>query len=325
MPSILSGLRFPHTRVLLPRTRLAYIHVRNLLTDAKRDRSARVSAYVAISLPEEFLIFYLLRGEVVNATVHDGRGPRPVSIAYALERIPAEPEYGDICFLEADERQLACMFVSQSRPDDPWPADMKVTDPAVLFPYLMAMTFDGMLEIIAEDTVNYLVFRNGAIHRTFLATTHHGTPADRVAKLFAREGQATGTRVRRWEQVPELPVQAPPALIQAYRDLTAGLVQRLVGAGRDSAPVIAEHARQNLEATYPVLHAFCAAGRATGDVTADAGQLTEAVSAWIKDLLLAAADPESASPEEMLRELTWERRHMFQSAGLYGHLPWRVL
>ena len=48
----------------LPRTRLAYVHLRNLLTDAKRDRSARVSGYVAIWLPEEFLVLYLQRGEL---------------------------------------------------------------------------------------------------------------------------------------------------------------------------------------------------------------------------------------------------------------------
>jgi len=47
-----TGLRFPYSRILLPRTRLAYIHLANLLTDAKRDRAARISGYVAISLPE---------------------------------------------------------------------------------------------------------------------------------------------------------------------------------------------------------------------------------------------------------------------------------
>ena len=35
--------QFPHSRTLLPRTRLAYIHLRNLLTDAKRDRGARIA------------------------------------------------------------------------------------------------------------------------------------------------------------------------------------------------------------------------------------------------------------------------------------------
>src|SRR5829696_9178707 len=118
---IVAGLRFPHSRVMLPRTRLAYVHLRNLLTDAKRDRSARVSGYVAVWLPEEFVVLYLQRGEVANATLLDKNGSRAVAIASALERIPAEPEYGEICFHEADAEQLACMFLAQTTAPDLWP------------------------------------------------------------------------------------------------------------------------------------------------------------------------------------------------------------
>ena len=92
MPAIVAGLKYPYSRVLLPRTRLAYVHLRNLLTDAKRDRAARVSGYVAVWLPEEFVILYLQRGEVVNSTVMDKTGAwKSVAISTALERIPAEP------------------------------------------------------------------------------------------------------------------------------------------------------------------------------------------------------------------------------------------
>src|SRR5438477_6973316 len=103
MPAPLAGLRYPHTRVLLPRTRLAYVHLRNLLSDAKRDRAARVSGYVAIWLPEELIILYMQGGEIINATTCDARGWRAVSIARALERVPAEPEYGEICFCASEE------------------------------------------------------------------------------------------------------------------------------------------------------------------------------------------------------------------------------
>jgi hypothetical protein len=65
LPAIVAGLRFPYTRVMLARTRLAYVHLPNLLSDAKRDRSARLSGYVAVWLPEEFVVLYLLDGEVV--------------------------------------------------------------------------------------------------------------------------------------------------------------------------------------------------------------------------------------------------------------------
>ncbi len=324
MSSTSAALRFPYVRVLLPRTRLAYIHVRNLLTDAKRDRSARVSAYVAVWLPEEFVVFYLLRGEVVNATVRDAQGARAVSIASALERIPSEPEYGDICFHEADEQQLACMYASLSRPDEPWSPGMKINDPSELFPYLNAMTFDGFMEILAEDTVNYLVFNDGAVQRAFLSTTHHGTTVDRVAKLFAREGRSEGTQIKRWSGLDPLPVQAPTALVQAYRDLAKGLVERLTDADHTSIPALAEQARQNLLEKFPVLETLTFNGETPADVIADTRALTLAMAGWIKEFLFAAADLESSPPEALLKELTWPRRHMFQSAGLYAQLPWKV-
>ena len=80
-----ASLRFPRDRVLLPRTRLAYVHLRNLFTDAMRDRSARVFGYVCVWLPDEFLIFYMQEGEVVNVTASpDGQRFHPVAIADAI-------------------------------------------------------------------------------------------------------------------------------------------------------------------------------------------------------------------------------------------------
>lgn len=324
MPPV-AALRFPYSRVLLPRTRLAYVHLRNLLTDAKRDRAARISGYVAVSLPEELVILYLLRGEVVNATVRDAKGCRVLAIASAIEKVPPEPEYGEICFNEADEEQLDCMYMTHAVAADPWPAGMNGQDPAALFPYLNAMTFDGIVEIIANDTVNYLVFRNGAVARAFLAASHHGTVVDRVAKLFAREGRVGELRVARWGVPGPLPVQAPPALVQAYRDLAGTLVQRLVEHGRDSAPVIAEHARKNLLAAHPVLDGFAIGGRPAREPIADTEGLTIAVAAWVREVMWAAADHDALPPDALLKELTWERRHMFQSAGFYDEMPWKVM
>jgi hypothetical protein len=320
---IVAGLRFPHSRVMLPRTRLAYVHIRNLLTDAKRDRSARVSGYVAVWLPEEFVVLYLQRGEVVNATMLDKNGSRALAISSAIERIPAEPEYGEICFHEADAEQLASMFMAQTTKPDPWPPDLKYSDPAVLFPFLMSIMFNGMLEIVTDGAVNYLVFHAGAVERAFLSIQATGSIVERVAKLFA-----PGTKVegfRRWPSVDALPVQAPKELVQAYRELTNALVQRLVASGRESAPAIAEHARQNLVKTHPDLDCFSIGKKPPREPIADTQRITTAVSAWLKEIVWAAQDHDGAPPEELLKELTWERRHMFQSAGFYEKLPWKVM
>jgi hypothetical protein len=227
--------------------------LRNLLTDAKRDRAARISGYVAISLVDELVILYLLRGELANASVRDARGTRAIAIADAVDRVPEEPEYGEICFHEADLEQLSCMFAAQATPPEPWPEGMAPQDPAALFPYLMSITFDGMLEIIANEYVNYLVFKNGSVKRAFLAASHHGTVVDRVAKLFAREGRVGELCVARWGVPQALPQQAPPALLQAYRDLSTALVNKLVEQGRDTAPAIADADPAHVSVVDPVM------------------------------------------------------------------------
>ncbi len=325
MPANLAGLKYPFSRVLLPRTRIAYVHLRNLLTDAKRDRSARVSGYVAIWLPEDYVMLYLRAGEVVNATVVDGRGSRAIAIANALEMVPAEPEYGEICFHEAEEEQLACMYASLTRPAEEWPAGLAINDPAALFPYLMSTTFDGAVQIVAQDSVNYLIFKDGAVVRAFLSAGHHGTLVDRVAKLFGREAKLGASQLKHWPSPFILPVQAPPALLSAYRELAASLIERLVKEGRDSAPAIAEHARQNLVAEHPALEGFSFSGRAVVDPVVDTNGLTNAVATWTKEVMWTAADHDTMSPDALLRELTWERRHIFQSAGLFDQLPWKIV
>lgn len=323
MPAFLAGIRFPYTRVLLPRTRLAYVHLRNLLTDAKRDRAARVAGYVAIWLPEELLILYLSDGELFNATVGDASGWRGLPLAQALDKVPSEPEYGEICFHEAPEEQLAAMFMSQTIGTEPWPAGLDAHDPGKVFPYLMATTFDGVIEIAATDTLNYLIFQNGTVERAFIAAGGEGTVVERVTRLFAREGK--DVQLRRWPGHLVLPVQVAPQLVAAYRELAQGVVQRLVDGGRSAAPKIAEQARQNLLTSYPELDAISFNGRVPSDPLCDGDCLTEAVAALVQEVLWTAADHESQPPEQILKELTWPRRHMFQSAGLYERLPWKVI
>ncbi|HTR79335.1 MAG TPA: hypothetical protein VMH39_14550 [Gemmatimonadaceae bacterium] len=322
-----SALRHPATRVLLPRTRLAYVHLGNLLSDAKRDRSARVSGYVMVWLPDEILTLYLHSGEVVNATVRDAAGSRPIAIARALEQVPPQPEYGEICFHELDEEILACMFQTQTVASIGWPNGLAVTDPAVLFPFLMATTFDGTVEIMVGDAVNYLVFRDGAVARAVLATPRAGTAesvVERVKQLFVRDGRAEEIRVERWGPAEDLPPQAPPALVQSYRELAAELVRR-IEVERPDGRSIAEHTRQKLAVTHPVLDGFTFSARPVREPVTDTDGLTAGVAAWVREFVWATVDHDALTPEALLRELTWDRRHMFQAAGLYDQLPWKVL
>lgn len=321
-----ASVRLPVKRVLLAQTRLAYVHIQNMLTDAKRDRAARVFGYVAVWLPEEMILLYLQEGEVVAATMsRDGRAFEDVAIRDALARVPNAAEYGEICFHEADDEQLACMHAAQTRPPDPFSSDVRLENAAALLGHLSGATYDGMLEINAGGRLNYVVFRDGAPRRGYFADTMATNTSvdDAFRRLWTAGAPPPG--IRRWAVPPALPNQAPPALIDAYRGLMRGLVERLTREGVTSAVHLAERARQTMATTYPALRSLDFNAVANKDPVTAAPALTRAVASWGNDILWAAPLPDGVTPEQILRDLTRERRHLFQSAGLFDALAWKIV
>jgi len=261
---------------------------------------------------------------VVNATVtRDGRAYEAVAIADAIARVPTEPEFGEVTFQEADDEQLACMFHAQTTPPVAWPAELgDPRDPRTLFPHLASQFFDGTVVLSIDLAMNYLVLRDGTVVRAFLADAQPGPVVERVRRLFLQDARRGHTEIRRWAVAPPLPVQAPPALLQAFREIGDSLVRQLVQAGAESAPAVAEHARRQVALRFPAMSAV-GNGADLTHLVIDSRTLTDAAAAWFQEVLWAAP-PQTRTPEEVLREITRERRHMLQSAGFYDALPWRV-
>jgi hypothetical protein len=323
MPALIAALRFPYERVLLQRTKLAYVHLPHLLTDAKRDRAARIFGYVAIWLPEELLILYLQEGEVVNATLTTQDGSSAIAVGAALGLIPQEPELGEICFHECADEQLACMFQSLTTPSEPWPAEVNPADRAALLPYLMSTTFDGFLEVRVGSLANFLVVRDGQIERAFVWGRSGITADEAMDRLFG-DPRGGELRIQRWPVPPPVPVQASPGLVRAYREVANSLVKRLVKDGQESAAAIAEQARQRLLPEHPALGYFAIGERPLPDPADDAELVTTAIAVWLSEIIWAGMDQGAHTPEELLAEVTRDRRHLFQSAGFFDRLPWAV-
>jgi hypothetical protein len=315
--------RLPHDRVLLARTKLAYIHLHNLLTDAKRDRTGRVDGYVAVWLPDEFVLLFLRNGELVNAVGVEGGLAKPLAIADALARVPAAPEFGEILFHEATPELLGCVYRALLSPPVPWKPEVTPNDPRSLFPHLKEDSFTGIVEIIARDTANYLVLREGLIELTFLCDDG-SERSEQLARLFGLEGRPSRAVVRRWIGNAKLPAQAPPALLAVYRELMGRVTGELNVAGVATAQAIAEKAREALVVTQPVLKHFTTGSAPVSDPVAEAATVTNAVAAWVTATLRQALPGRETDAARLLGAAARDRRHLLQAAGFVSAVPWPI-
>jgi hypothetical protein len=323
MPANAAQLRFPAGRVLLARTKLAYVHLRNLIGDAKRDRTARVAGYVAIWLPEEFVLLFLREGEIVNAVRISARGTEAIAIASALARVPAEPEFGEIAFVEAPPELLVCMYHTMVHAPEPWSDGLVPGDPRQLFPHLRDARFSGVVEVINRDTVNYLTLRDGLIEQAYVVDDTGGGRTDQLSRLFGPTAPKPKARVARWPGPLAMPSQAPAALVAAYRDLIDRLYGELGSYGVPVPSAVGERVRDSLLARHPSLRRFDGASKPE-DPAEDQDAVTAAIAAWVTDTIREALDGDEEAAANVVRTTARDRRHMLHAAGFLSRLPWAI-
>ena len=324
MPAHAAQLRYPHGRVLLARTKLAYVHLRNLLNDAKRDRTARVAGYVGIWLPDEFVLLFLREGEPVNALSLTPRGSEGISIAAATARVPTEPEFGEICFHEASAEQLVCMYHTLRTEPEPWPAGVNAADPRELFPHLRGVDFNGVVEVIARGTVNYLVFRDGLIEQMYLTDDLGAGRTEQLSRLFGPPSPRPRVHVRSWLAPITMPSQAAPGLVGAYRELVDRLYAELEASGVPVPSAVGERVRAALLDRHRSLRAFAAGSGKHDDPAEDQDEVTAGIAAWTVETLREALDGDDEAAARVIKTAARDRRHMLHAAGYLSALPWEL-
>jgi hypothetical protein len=321
----LADLSFPQVTPLIRRTRLVFIHVENLLAFAKRDREGRVDGYVAAHLPDECLLIFLRKGEAVNAASLHASGREVVPIVEAMRRLRAGAERGDLTYSAAPLEQLAWMYASCAAPAEPRAIDPKA--PAAFFPALRDEGLTAVVELIASGRVSYLRFEGGRFAAGYFCDRPPELPVPKyVESLFqpCPDGTTPLLSAAVFPAVPDLPVQAPAALIHTYREL----YWRVVDAVEGEFPGEAAKRAQRVAATLvgnPALPLLAAPRSAeTPPTVVDAAQLATALTDWTRRLLgeLEVVMPGTAA--RVLREATKEHRYVLQAAGFYGRLPWPV-
>jgi hypothetical protein len=325
-PIRLAELSFPQANRLVHRTRLAFIHLDNLLAFAKRDRDGQVDGYLTVYLPDECLIVFLRKGEAVNAaSLHTG-GRGVITITEALKRMRSEVERGELAYCTAPMEQLAWMY--QSCAAELQPRALDPQEPETFFPLLKKEHVTGVVELISDGRVSYLRFEGGR----FVDGYFCDKPAELAVAPFLESqfqphkgGHPPALSAVVFPAVSELPAQAPNSLINTYRELywrIADEVEKeLPGQGQRRAQKVCA----GIIGTHKALALLSAPrGVETPEAVVQPEELASALSDWSLQLLEGVEVMMPGTAPRILKEATKEHRYVLQSAGFYGQLPWQL-
>ena len=325
-PIRLADLGFPQVSRLIERTRLAFIHLDNVLAFAKRDRDGRVDGYLTAYLPDECVFVFLRKGEAVNASTIRTTGREVITISDALRRMRADVERGELTYCTAPLEQLAWMYRSCATELEPRFID--AAQPEALFPSLQHERVTGVLELITNGHVSYLRIEDGRFIRGYFYDKPADQPVPRyVEGLFRRGpgGELPAMSASLFLAVDELPVQASAALVATYRELfwriVDGVEREFPGDGRRRA----DTARTQLAPQHPALALLSLARTAEiPDAVLQPDDLVAALSDWVCLYLEPVEVMMPGTALKVIQVATWEHRYVLQAAGFYRRVPWPV-
>ena len=325
-PVRLADLAFPQVNRLIPRTRLAFIHLDNLLAFGKRDRDGRVDGYITAYLPDECLLLLFRKGEAVNAASLHTTGRQVTTIAEALKRMRAEVERGELAYCAAPMEQLAWMYQSCAVPLQSRAVD--AAQPAAFFPVLQQEKVTGILELISTGRVSYLRFEAGRFTGGYFCDKPEGIPLPKyVESLFqpGPDGAGPALSASLFAAAADLPAQAPNALINTYRELYWRIVDEVEKEFPGEAKRRAQKVCAGIIGTHKALGLLSVPrGADTPDAVVQPDELSNALTDWSLQLLEGVEVLMPGTAPKIVKEATKEHRYVLQSAGFYGRLPWQV-
>ena len=325
-PVRLADLTFPQVNRLIHRTRLAFIHLDNLLAFAKRDRDGRVDGYITAYLPDECLLLFFRRGEAVNAASLHTAGRQVITITEALKRMRAEVERGELTYAAAPMEQLAWMYQACAVP-----VDMRVVDPGQPGAFFAAFARDkvsGILELMSNGRVSYVRFDGGRYHSGYFCDKPDvmAIPKFLESQFHAgADGQPPVLTAATFPYVAELPQQAPNALINTYRELYWRIVDEVDKEFPGEAKRRAQKVSSGIREAHKAITILSAArGAETPEAVVQPEELSNALTDWSLQLLEGVEVIMPGTAPKILRDATREHRYVLQSAGFYSRLPWQV-
>ena len=322
----LSDVAFPAADTLVARSRLIYLHLDNLLSFAKRDRDGKVDAYFLGYLPDELILLFFQKGDLVTAA-GIGAGQRTVlPLAEAVRRLKSDPERGEGVYCTAPLAQLELMYQACAAPAEPWVVDSK--HPERIFPRVVEESLTGALELISNGRVNYLQFAQGKFCGGYFYARPESMPLPAYVEGIFQPGPDGVQPALSVSGVPPtvgLPAQVLPSQVRMYRELYLRLSNAIeTELPGDGLRRVDRVTARLLPVRAALSHILPSNGSDPAMVATPAAEITADLAAWMGALLTEVEVVSPGAGPRILQATTREQRHLLQAAGFYAHFPWSL-
>lgn len=322
----LHDIVFPASGYLLRRTRLAFVDLDNLISFAQRSRDGKVDAYFAGYLPEEVVLLFFQQGSLVNAATLGSVAREILPIEEAVRRLKASGERGEGLYATAEATQLAMMYGASAGP-----AALRFVNPPApeeMFPTLMEERFSGVLEFTSGGRVNYLQFDQGQFTGGYLCDRSEDVSVPSYLEaMFAPLADKSPPAIAGtlFHPPSTIPTQALPSQLRMYREVVLRLVDAVNTELSEEGTARARRSVDDVIALYPeATYLRPEAVDDPGSLALAADALTQALVAWVTDVLRGVEIVSPAAAPGLLREATRDHRHVLRGAGFYDALPWTI-
>lgn len=318
--------RFPHQTVFLERTRLRYINLPGILSDGKVNREAQVSGFVVLFFGHSVGWIFLVHGEPVLGALLRPERRELVPVEWLRSAAERESERGQIAYYGAPEAQLRAMYATLAQEPSLRPTTEEAARAVRLIRRLESTGFSGVLEVRADEGLNYLVIQDGGLQAAYLADdAGEGSVSDVLEKLLL--GRKTPASVVGFNAVDALPTQAPEALARLYlRVVESALadVARTAGAVPATACFREALERQREQHAELARVRVEADGRIEGVIFGMRERVTEAVAGWLFESLSAAGRAWELDAGDIVARAARPHRHAMEASGFLSRLPWPI-
>ncbi|MGH7458966.1 MAG: hypothetical protein ACREKN_07825 [Longimicrobiaceae bacterium] len=321
--------RFPHAAAYLAFTKLGYVNLRRLLSDGKRDRSARVHGYVQAQLGEHGYLIFVRNGEPFHAFRFEGTERGPIALGAALRQLEREGERGEvgrIGYFGAPEEQLRAMLSTALSPARDAGVPCEPSHPELFFSALGKLGFSGVLELFDGGAFHYLLFDDGRFRTGYFSGGDGGSPAgERVREVLRTAGDSLRTRLH--DLLRECPAQPTAAELELFEGFLTGLAAVLRGGMQEEEVrgLFAEAGARS-ERARPAVEAFGWQGEGVRnrDTLLPADALADGVAAWTVEVVTLGSDRLGLDPSEVVERAAGRHRLALAERGFFQRLPWLV-